>query len=157
LSAKVNAQVEIGNIQAEWNGLKPSLVVDGFRIQSHEGQTIVVVDQARMRFDLLKSLRNARLVWSSLSLQRVGMDFIQTDEGFWRIAGLPEALEQVDDAQRTDLNSLIDTLLLSRRIELQNSRFRFAFANSQQMLLDSPSVLLENAAHFHRLTLQIDV
>lgn len=155
LSDKLNAQVDIGSIQAEWNGLKPSLVVGNFRMQSHAGQPIVAVDEARMRFDILKSLRNARLVWSNLSLNQVDMDFVQTDTGFWRIAGLPETDDK--DAKSTDLNSLVDTLLLSTRIELQSSHFRFAFASGQQMLLDSPYVLLESEGDFHRLALQIDV
>lgn len=155
LSDKLNAQVEIGSIQAEWNGLKPSLVVDNFRMQSHGGLPIVTVAEARMRFDILKSLRNARLVWSNLSLNQVDMDFVQTDSGFWRIAGLPEVKD--DEAKGTDLNSLVDMLLLSTRIELQSSRLRFAFASGQQMLLDSPYVLLESAGDFHRLALQIDV
>ncbi|HEX7762480.1 MAG TPA: DUF3971 domain-containing protein, partial [Cellvibrio sp.] len=156
LSNKLNAEVKIGRIQAEWNGLKPSLVVDNFHIQSREGLPIVAFDQARMRFDILKSLRNARLVWSNLSLSEVDMDFVQTDEGFWRIAGLPPA-NKTPDAKHTDLNSLVDMLLLSTRIELQSSQFRFAFASGQQMLLDSPYVLLESADNFHRLSLQIDV
>lgn len=156
LSNKLNAEVKIGRIQAEWNGLKPSLVVDNFHIQSREGLPIVAFDQARMRFDILKSLRNARLVWSNLSLSEVDMDFVQTDDGFWRIAGLPPA-NKTPDAKHTDLNSLVDMLLLSTRIELQSSQFRFAFASGQQMLLDSPYVLLESADNFHRLSLQIDV
>ena len=134
LSNKLNAEVKIGRIQAEWNGLKPSLVVDNFHIQSREGLPIVAFDQARMRFDILKSLRNARLVWSNLSLSEVDMDFVQTDDGFWRIAGLPPA-NKTPDAKHTDLNSLVDMLLLSTRIELQSSQFRFAFASGQQMLL----------------------
>jgi uncharacterized protein (TIGR02099 family) len=158
LSDKLNVQVEIGNIQAEWNGLKPSLVVGHFRMQSHEGQPIVVFDEARMRFDILKSLRNVRLVWSNLSLSQVDMEFVQTAEGSWRIAGLPASRDDhVDASKRTDLDSLVDTLLLSTRMELQSSRFRFEFTNGQQMLLDSPYVLLESAADFHRLSLQIDV
>lgn len=153
LSTKLNAQVQIGELQAEWDGLKPSLVIDRFHMQSPEGLPIVAVGQARMRFDILKSLRHLRLVWSNLSLTQVDMEFVQRDDGRWHIAGLPHQ----DNKPRADLNSLIDTLLLSTRMELQESHFRFKFTSGQQVQLDSPSVLLESARDFHRLALQIDV
>lgn len=155
LSHKLSAKVAIGAIQAEWNGLKPSVLVSDLQIQSPTDQPIVTIGEARMRFDILKSLGNARLVWSHLSLTRVDMDFVQTATGSWRIAGLPPQREE--EAKGPDINSLVDMLLLSTRIELQSSRFRFAFTNGQQMLLQSPYVLLESAAEFHRLALQIDV
>ncbi len=154
-SEKLNAEVKLGAIQAEWNGLKPSLVVNDLHIQDRAGQPIVTVGEARMRFDILRSLRNVRLVWSHLGLSRVDMDFVQTSAGSWRVAGLPEARDK--DAKGTDINSLVDMLLLSTRIELQSSRFRFAFTSGQQMQLDSPYVLLESAADFHRLALQVDL
>ncbi|MFC3114101.1 YhdP family protein [Cellvibrio fontiphilus] len=154
-SDQLNAKVTIGAIQAEWNGLKPSLVVSDLHIHNPADQPIVAIGEARMRFDILKSLRNARLVWSHLGLSQVDMDFVQTAAGSWRIAGLPQRREQ--DAKGTDINSLVDMLLLSTRIELQSSRFHFAFTSGQQMLLQSPYVLLESAADFHRLALQVDV
>nr|WP_324258317.1 YhdP family protein [Cellvibrio fontiphilus] len=155
LSEKLNAKVTIGAIQAEWNGLKPSLLVSDLQIHDPADQPIVAIGEARMRFDILKSLSNARLVWSHLGLSQVEMDFLQTATGAWRVAGLPELRGK--DTKGTDINSLLDMLLLSTRIELQSSRFRFTFTSGQQMLLQSPYVLLESAADFHRLALQIDV
>lgn len=161
LSHKFNARVDIGRIHAEWSGLKPSILLEQLRVESHAGQPIVAVTEVRMRFDILQSLRHSRVVWSNLSLNNVDMAFIQTDKGFWRSAGLPDIADNTADntakKKRTGFDSLLDTLLLSTRIELQHSQFRFTFTSGQQMRLHSPSVLLESTGDFHRLALQVDV
>ncbi len=81
-SSRLNAQVTIGQIEAEWNGLKPSLVIQDFSIKSKADQPIVAFKQARLRLDIVESLLNVRLVWSNLSLSQVDMTFAQTADGF---------------------------------------------------------------------------
>ena len=154
-SSQLNANVTIGEIEADWNGLKPSLVIRNFSIKSQADQPIVAFKQARLRLDILESLLNLRLVWSNLSLSQVDMTFAQTADGFWQIPGLPKR----SDATKPEaqLDALLDMLLLSTRIEFQSSHLGFMFASGKQVMLDSPYLLLENAGDFHRLSLQIDV
>ncbi len=154
-SSQLNAQVSIGQIQADWDGLKPSLVVRDFSITSQTEQPIVALKQARLRLDLLASLTNFRLVWSNLSLNQVDMTFAQTAEGAWHIQGLPKRTEQ--DKPGVKLDSLLDMLLLSSRIEFKSSHLSFHFASGDQIQLDSPYLLLENTDDFHRLAVQVDV
>ncbi len=155
LSSQLNAQVTIGQIEADWNGLKPSVVIQDFSINSQTDQPIVAFKQARLRLDMLESMLNLRLVWSNLSLSQVDMTFAQTTEGFWQIPGLPKRADA--NKPGVQLDALLDMLLLSTRIEFQSSHLRFQFASGKQVLLDSPYLLLENAGDFHRLALQIDV
>jgi len=155
LSSQLNAQVIIGQIQADWNGLKPSLLIQDFSIKSQSDQPIVAFKQARLRLDIVESLLNARLVWSNLSLSQVDMTFAQTADGFWQIPGLPKRADA--DKPEVQLDALLDMLLLSTRIEFQSSHLSFQFTSGKQVVLDSPSLLLENTDDFHRLTLQIDV
>jgi len=154
-STKLNAPVAIGQIQADWNGLKPSLVIQDFSIKSQAGQPIVALKQARLRLDILQSLLNLRLVWSNLSLNQVAMTFAQTDEGFWRIPGMPERAEPEKPGAKLD--ALLDMLLLSTKIEFQKSHLSFHFISGKQVVMDSPYLLFENADDFHRLAVQIDV
>lgn len=154
-SSQLNAQVTIGQIEADWNGLKPNLVIQDFNIKSHADQPIVAFKQARLRLDMLESLLNLRLVWSNLSLSQVEMSFAQTTEGFWQIPGLPKRVDA--NKPEVQLDALLDMLLLSTRIEFQRSHLRFQFTSGKQVQLDSPYLLLENADDFHRLALQIDV
>jgi uncharacterized protein YhdP len=156
LSTQLNAQVAIGKIEADWSGLKPSLVVKNFSINSNTNEPIVAFKQARLRLDILESLLNFRLVWSNLVLNQVDMTFAQTAEGFWQIPGLPKRVEP-NKPQAARLDALVDMLLLSTRIEFQSSHLGFNFASGQQVRLDSPYLLLENTDDFHRLSLQIDV
>lgn len=153
-SSQLNAKVAIGTIQAKWDGLKPSLVVQDFSIKSHTDQPIVVLKQARLRLDIIESLLNSRLVWSNLSLNQVDVTFAQTAEGFWHIPGVPPRVENKPGVQ---LDALLDMLLLSTRIEFQSSHLSFQFISGKQVVLDSPYLLLENSDGFHRLALQIDV
>lgn len=151
-SNKLNASVAIGQVQAEWNGLKPSLVVQDLSITSQTNQPIVALKHARMQLDILKSLFNMRPVWSSLSLNQVAMTFAQTEDGFWLIPGLPKRTEQ-----GVKLDALLDMLLLSTKIEFQSSHLSFLFTSGKEVVMDSPYLLLENADDFHRLAVQIDV
>ena len=152
-SSQLNAHVSIGQIQADWDGLKPSLVVRDFSITSQTEQPIVAFKQARLRLDMLASLINFRLVWSNLSLTQVDMTFAQTDEGLWQLPGLPKRT----DKPGVQMDALLDMLLLSSRIEFQRSHLGFQFASGKHIQLDSPYLLLENSDDFRRLALQIDV
>lgn len=155
LSSKLNARVGIGRIELDWSGLKPNLVVQDFTINSQDNQPVIALEQARLRLDILGSLRNLRPVWSNLVLNQVDVTFAQTAEGFWHIPGLPHLGTQSD--QQVQLDTLVDMLLLSTRIEFQRSHLNFVFNSGHHMVLDSPYLLLENADEFHRLSLQIDV
>lgn len=155
LSTKLNAQVEIGSIEADWRGLKPGVVIQDLRIRSHADQPIIALQQARLRFDIVGSLLNFRLVWSNLSLSQVDMTFAQTTDGFWQIPGLPQRVEA--EQPQVNLDALLDMLLLSAKIELKSSHLSFRFASGKEVVLDSPYVLFENADDFHRLSLQVDV
>lgn len=155
LSSKLNAQVAIGSIEADWGGLKPGVVIQNFSIKSHANQPIVAFKQARLRFDIIESLLNFRLVWSNLSLSQVDMAFAQTADGFWQIPGLPKRADA--DQPEVHLDALMDMLLLSTKIEFQSSHLSFRFISGKEVVLDSPYLLFENSNDFHRLSLQVDV
>jgi len=165
LSHKLNAQVSFGGLSADWDGLKPSVKVRDLLIKNQAQQPIVALQKARLRLDILGSVINRRLVWSELILTDVQMAFVQTPEGFWHVHGLPKQTTVVVDPQTTDaakktranLDALVDMLLLSSHIEFRRSHLNFQFASGELITLDSPSVLLENAKQFHRLSLQVDV
>ncbi len=155
-SSRLNAQVSIGHIESEWAGLKPSLVVQDFTIKSQDNQPIIALKQARLRLDMLESLLNFSPVWSNLILNQVDMSFVQTEDGFWEVPGLPRKAKPEGETG-VQIDALIDMLLLSGRIEFQRSHLSFTFNSGHQMTLDSPYLLMENADGFHRLSLQIDV
>jgi uncharacterized protein (TIGR02099 family) len=156
LSQQFNAQVSIGSLSAEWVGLKPMVHVNQLRIVSQSEQPILALAHAEMRLDLLDSLLHARLVWSTLKLNKLDVEFLQTSDGFWQIPGVPRDTSKPDEAS-AQLDPLIDMLLLSQHIEVDQSHFSFQFVSGTKTLLESPSVRMENAGDFHRLSLRVDV
>src|SRR6187402_3003635 len=88
-SNQFQANVSIGSLKAEWQGLKPMLDVRQLRIASQSNQPILALDHAALRLDLLDTILHARLVWSSLTITQARVDFAQTQDGLWHIAGLP--------------------------------------------------------------------
>jgi len=154
-SNKLNAKVSMGAVSAEWVGLKPMVDIRDLRILSQTDKPILALSHAQMRLDILGSLAHARLVWSALQLKQVQMDFVQTEEGFWHIPGIPKLAARNDQTARLD--SLIDMSLLSRRIEFSQSQLNFHFASGAVTTLNSPLLRMENTGDFHRLSLQVDV
>jgi uncharacterized protein (TIGR02099 family) len=156
-SNKLNAKVTLGAISAEWVGLKPMVEVRNLRILSQADKPIIALEHAQMRLDLLGTFAHARLVWSALQLDHVQMDFVQTDDGFWQVSGMPKLSDESRDDQVAQLDSLIDMSLLSRRIEFSQSQLSFHFASGAITTLNSPLLRMENAGDFHRLSLEVDV
>lgn len=155
LSNKLNAKVTIGAISAEWVGLKPMVDVHNLSICSQTDKPIIALGHAQMRLDLLGTFAHARLVWSALQLDQVQIDFVQRDDGFWQIPGMPKLAARDNDSAQLDF--LLDMSLLSRRIEFSRSKLSFHFASGTTTTLDSPLLRMENADDFHRISLQLDV
>lgn len=155
LSGKLNAEVYIGAIEANWEGLKPLVDVRDIRITSHAQEPILTLDNARMRLDLISSLVNFRLVWGGINVHRAKLEFEQVPGGFWQLPGL--RFQTRDTQEAAQLDSLFDMLLLSNHIEFHQTHLDFTFLDGHRISLDSPSVRLENKGNFHRLSLQVDV
>lgn len=154
LSQRLNAEVHIGEINAQWKGLKPLVHLRDVRIISHLQEPILEVHEAHLHLDIIRSLLNFRVVWGGMNLHQVDLDFEQTAEGFWHIPGLHI---QQQSKQTVRLDVLFDMLLLSRHIEFHQSHLNFRFADGHQINLDSPSLRLENEKDFHRLRLKVNV
>lgn len=156
LSERLNADVHIGAINAHWRGLKPVVEAREIRITSHAREPILALKKARLRLDLLGSLAKLQLVWGSVNLHEVDLEFEQTPDGFWRLPGLSFQYEKPPE-EAAQLDVLFDMLLLANHIEFHQSHLSFRFVDGHQITFDSPSVRLENKANFHRLSLQVDI
>lgn len=154
LSQRLNAEVHIGDINAQWKGLKPLVHLRDIRITSHLQEPILEVHEAHLHLDIIRSLLNLRVVWGGMNLHQVDLDFEQTAEGFWHIPGL-HIQQQSKQAVRLDV--LLDMLLLSRHIEFHQSHLNFRFVDGHRINLDSPTLRLENEKDFHRLRLKVNV
>ena len=166
LSETLNARVSVESIDAQWDGLRPSLSVEGLRIANHQDEVLISLQNAQVRFDILRSLFSRGVVWNSILLSNVELDFEQTVDGKWRLQGFlhkePESKitttldKEAFEKGGVNIDQLLDMFLLSNRIEFVSTKLRFVFLEGQEVLLHAPSLLLENADDFHRLTLSVD-
>ncbi len=154
LSTELNAQVNIGALSAEWEGLKPVLEISQLSILSQTDQPLLTLDGARLRLDLLRSLVNWRPVWRNLRISGAQLEFVQAADGFWSLRGL--ARESARAPEMADFDALIDMLLLANRTEFARTQLTFSFANEHQVELLASQLLLENWRDFRRLTLDVD-
>lgn len=159
LSNRLDAKVTIQKIEADWKGLKPGVQIRGISLQSLEGEAIADIDRAMLRLDILRSLKNLRLVWSDLSVEKIHLGFQQQEDGFWRVAGLtaPAPKDATDASPKSKIDPLIDMLLLSHHMSIKQSHLAFQFKDGQTLTLTAPNLLLENKDDFHRLSLQVDI
>jgi hypothetical protein len=74
---------------------------------------------------------------SNVILSDVQVDFAQQPSGKWLISGLPASTNPVDKSKAAGvrLESLVDMLLLSNRIEFQGSRLGFNFVDGREVEL----------------------
>jgi uncharacterized protein (TIGR02099 family) len=154
LSEELNAQVSIGGLSAEWEGLRPVLEIQQLGIVSQTDQPLLQIDEARLRLDLLRSLINWRPVWRNLRIGGTRLEFVQAADGFWSLRGL--ARQSTRAPEMADFDVLVDMLLLANRTEFSRTQLTFSFANEHQVELVASQLLLENRQDFHRLTLDVD-
>src|SRR5690606_11781835 len=65
-SRQLQADVSLGSIHAEWEGLQPVLDVTDVRIANYNGEQLLALDSARIRLDLQASMFRRQLVWGNL-------------------------------------------------------------------------------------------
>ncbi|HEY7885987.1 MAG TPA: DUF3971 domain-containing protein, partial [Cellvibrionaceae bacterium] len=153
ISRQLQAEVSLGSVNAEWEGLQPVLDVTDIRIANYDGEQLLALDSARIRLDLQTSMFRRQLVWGNLSFRGAHLGFHQQQDGRWQLAGInPEASGAVSDAV---YHRLLDILLAAKRIAFEQTQFTLGFYQGQTLELTSPSLLLENAGDFHRLQLQL--
>src|SRR5690606_3270754 len=136
LSQKLNADVSIGAIDANWDGLKPVVNVRDIRITSHAQEPILTLNSARLRLDLISSLLNLRFVWGGINVHQAKLEFAQTSEGCWQLPGL--RFKPRDNQEAAQLDALFDMLLLSNHIEFHQTHLDFTCHDRHRISQDSP-------------------
>ncbi len=152
LSQQLDATVEIGHIDAEWEGLRPQLRLQQFVITNSAGETAFSLQQAVAQLDILQSLFNRSVRLWQLEINQARGHFLQSADGRWGLKGL--ALPQPSATRRFDP---LEVLLLGRFIRFDDVQFQFDFAHGRQQQLSFTEMLLQNQEDFHRLTGDLDL
>ncbi|WP_439133178.1 YhdP family protein [Pseudomaricurvus sp.] len=151
LTEQLGARVQIGNIQARWDSLRPELSVDQVLVTTADGEQVLTVKHASAQLGLLLSLRDWDLRFWEVELAEVQVVFDQTPAGHWQLSGV-----NTPKSRSSSLDP-VDAMLIGRHILFDDIHTTFNFHSGRQQEVGFTQLRLENDRHFHRLTADVDL
>ena len=123
--------VTLGRLEGSWEGFAPRLVVHDALLGS--GDAAVRLDSLSIVPDLPASLWARKLRLAAVELNGVQLNLIQTEDGQWRVEGLPR--RERTDASPPDLEKLFAELARVRRLALFDSQLTVEAAGESPFTL----------------------
>lgn len=154
LSIQLGVDLSIGEIEAKWQGLRPSVSLNEVSILNGLGEPVFLVERIDIEASILKTLRDWRLSFRQLSFRGLQATLTQMDNGRWRVLGLPEstpATATPSVTSKSKIDDPLDIFLYGRKIELTETSLDFVFLDNLETNVVVPHIRLENDGEFHRL------
>jgi len=152
LGGRLGLQVDIGRIDASWQGLKPQITISSMVWRNQQQDLVLRAESVYTQIDLLQSVFNWRLSWTDLSIHSLQVHLQQHQNGKLSLRGLTPGEESA-------IGSIDPLRLLLTRGKIDFSEINAVIYN-QAGDFDSwriPNVVAENTASFHRLRASIQV
>jgi uncharacterized protein (TIGR02099 family) len=131
-SAAIGQPLTIGKIEADWDGLRPRLLLSNVQILDKQGK--VALNLPRLEDTVAwTSLPAVELRFYSLVIDSPDLSVRRDVQGQWYVAGIPLA------AQSSDAESSADWLLHQARVVIRNGRITW-----QDELRAAPTLMLEH-------------
>ncbi|WP_317930958.1 YhdP family protein [Halioxenophilus sp. WMMB6] len=152
LAGMLHSQVRLGHLEAEWEGLSPSIRILDLGLYPADAdlelnQASLSVGRASLRLNLMRSVFQARLVIESVTLSDTHARLQQDKNGDWHLFGIANTAQGGGSA----IDDPMDIFLLADQVQaddislvLENyfgNRVNFAITTAQ----------FENGNLFHRL------
>jgi len=87
--------VDIGEISAEWRGLRPKVILNQVVVQSDLSQEIFYVDTALAELSLLDSFIQGGPAWRTITFERFRTTLVQGADFSWSLKGYDGGLQVV--------------------------------------------------------------
>lgn len=151
-SAFVGQPVKVRSLDAEWHGFGPSLVLKGVRVLDRNGKgAIMQFSRARLGLDLLSSLLQQQVSFSSLTLIGADLSFVRHADGHISLSDFN--LQSQTDAD----NELADDTFVSRwflgqgllSLEVKNLLFEDRMNENRLFHFSNASIMLRNSSDLH--------
>lgn len=148
-SDQLGVNVAIGEIQATWRGLRPSIALDNVVLSMDPRQPGLSVKRVEAQVSILALIRDWRSALRKVRFTGVKTALEQNSEGVWNIQGLPPSTgnRKGDFA----IDDPLDIFLFGRRIQLEDTTLSLQFADGLSIATTIPKIALENDRDFHRL------
>lgn len=155
LGEQLGVKISIGELHAEWEGMRPQLDLINVIIESLDGEDIFKIKNARAEINLLDSVLNRKIYWQRISLQDTQAKAWQDDNKAWHIQGLSTT---ANTERNLNVDDPLDVFLFGRRVEIKALNLDIEYRDGRVSHLFVPVVNLENDRNFHRIeaSLQID-
>ncbi|GGI88017.1 YhdP family protein [Halopseudomonas pertucinogena] len=133
--------IELDSLQAEMQGSQPVLTLQGLRV--HEGAdrnspVLLELQHVTARVDVFASLWQREPVMDALQLEGLELEFIEDEEGSWRLSGLGQS-----DPNSGGLDRALQRVFDQRRITLLDTSIRITpWAQPQWVFSDGDLTLL---------------
>ncbi len=153
LSRYIGQPVNIDTLDAEWQGLEPSLVLKNVTLLDAGGEMAVLqLQKIRLGLDWLASLALREVVFSGITL--VGLDLTLTKfvDGHVALQGL------MDRGGNQDLGALTGWLFSQGELRIEDSNLTWIdqrLANSPKLQLADVNILLRNDGQQHWLDVSL--
>lgn len=154
LSVRLGVQVEVGNITAEWTGLRPRITFADVSVRNLQGETVFSADTANAEVSLLSSIKDWRLGFRRIRFNGLAATLAQNQAGRWWVQGLTRKTggeQPLTGAAVPQLSDPMDIFLFGRRVELNQTRLVLLFRSGLTTDIAVPHIRLENDTQFHRL------
>lgn len=149
LSHLLGTQVSIGTLDGSWYRFSPGFAVGGLVLQLDPADpgTRFAIDSGELSLDLWSTLKSGRLSLSHVALSGLELSLQQSANGRWSLRGLPPG-------DRDYKNLILNLLLETPDISLEETIVRLSLADGREIPLLSVYLQLENAERRHDIKLQ---
>src|SRR5436190_865420 len=149
LSRALGQQVEIGKLEAGWDGWNPTLMLTDFRVIDASGKQVLALPKVSNSVSW-KSVLVLDLRLRSLDIERPQLEIRRDPQGMLHVAGLT-----IDPNARGDDTRVADWLLRQHSVSVREALILWQddFRHAPQLVLDRVNLRLENSGNRHRFGL----
>ena len=149
LTRMLGTPVAIGTIEGDWFRFSPGFALTNLVLQLDpaDPQSRIVLAEAEITLDLWKTLLQGQPVLDLIEVNRIELALDQLADGRWTLRGLAPGARDYKDM-------ILDLLLETPLITINESAVRVRLQDGRQLQLQSVFVQLQNQGREHELRLQ---
>ena len=155
LGEQLGVAIKIGQISADWQGLRPKVILNEVFVLSDVGEEIFYIENALAELSLIDSFIQRGPAWRTITFKEFRTTFVQKHNFSWGIKGYDGGTANTDNPFLFD--DPLDVFLFGRRVQIESASLRFLFHNGKISELSIPSIALENDRFFHRMTASLNL
>lgn len=159
--AKVlNSRVELGQLEAQWQGFTPSVRIKGLQLYPKTDPAIdgdalpsLAVSEAAIEVDLLRSLLQLRAVITNVTLIDASVRLQQDKRGGWHLAGIKTTAQ----GNSPTIDDPMDVFLLAEHAQVDDVQLLLRNYYGNEFDFSISSVQFENTDMFHRVSANLTI